>query len=119
MNYFKKANELYTTKDYKKAIEMYNKCLELNENEPACLYNSAVCFIKLKEYTNAIPLLESAISKKRQSIYFFNLAYCYSMLKNNKKALIYFNIAWTLDNSDYECEKAINLIVSNYKKNPI
>lgn len=116
MNYFKKGNELYTTKDYEKAIEMYNKCLEIHENEPACLYNSAVCFIKLKKYDKAIPLLEAAILKKRQSSYFFNLAYCYSMLNNNKKALIYFNIAWALDNSDKDCEKAISLILNNYKK---
>ena len=33
-----------------------------------------------------------------------------------KKALIYFNIAWSLDSSDTDCEKAINLIMSKNKK---
>lgn len=118
MNYFQKANELYNTKDYKRAIELYQKAIETKENEAAAYYNSAVCFIKLKEYDRAIPLLKKAISLKMDSKYFFNLGYCYAMLKDNKKALIYFNTAWTLDNSDRDCEKAINLIIKSYKKNP-
>ncbi len=40
------------------------------------------------------------------------------MLKNNKKALLYFNTAWSIDNDDKECEKAINLLVENIKKHP-
>ena len=118
MNYFQKANELYNTKDYKKAIELYQKAIEVKENEAAAYYNSAVCFIKLKEYERAISLLKNAISIKMDSKYFFNLGYCYAMLKDNKKALIYFNTSWTLDNSDKDCEKAINLIIESYKKNP-
>jgi hypothetical protein len=40
------------------------------------------------------------------------------MLKNNKKALVYFNTAWSLDNNDKDCEKAINLIIKNYANKP-
>lgn len=116
MNYFQKANDFYNLKNYKQAIILYQKSVEIKENEPVCLYNSAVCFIKLKEYEKAIPLLKSAIKLKRQSIYFFNLGYCYAMLKDYKKALIYFNIAWSLDASDVDCERAINLIIKNFKK---
>ena len=38
------------------------------------------------------------------------------MKEEIKKALIYFNIAWSLDSSDTDCEKAINLIMSKNKK---
>lgn len=38
------------------------------------------------------------------------------MLNEDKKALNYFNTAWSLDNSDLECEKAINLILDKIKK---
>jgi tetratricopeptide (TPR) repeat protein len=116
MNYFNKANEFYNTKDYRRAIDLYQKAIELKDNESASYYNSAVCFIKLKEYSRAIPLLKMAISIKIDSKYLFNLGYCYAMLKNNKKALLYFNTAWTLDGSDKDCEKAINLIINSYKK---
>lgn len=118
MNYFQRANEYYNIKDYKKAIELYEKAIQIKENESASYYNSAVCFIKLKEYEEAIPLLKRAILLKMDSKYFFNLGYCYAMLKDTKKALIYFNTSWSLDNSDKDCETAINLIVQNYKKNP-
>lgn len=116
MNYFHKANELYNLKDYKNAIEMYQKSCQSYEAEPVCLYNSAVCFIKLQEYIKAIPLLKAAIKLKKQSIYFFNLGYCYAMIKDYKKALIYFNVAWSLDATDKDCERAINLIVKSLKK---
>lgn len=117
MNYFEKANDLYNTKDYKKAIAMYQKAAMYKDNEAVSLYNAAVCFIKLKNYERAIPLLKSAIIKKREGKYFFNLGYCYAMLRDNRKALIYFNTAWSIDNNDSDCEKAINIIMKNYSKN--
>ncbi len=116
MNYFDKANDLYNVKDYRKAIDMYNLAVINNDNEPSSLYNASVCYIKLKEYEKAIPLLKLAISKKMESKYFFNLGYSYTMLENFKKALIYFNMAWSLDNHDSDCEKAINLIMKKIKK---
>jgi len=118
MSYFQRANELYNTKDYRKAIDFYRKAAEFKDNEAASLYNAAVCFIKLKEYEKAINLLKSAICKKADSKYFFNLGYCYAMLKDKRKALVNFNTAWALDNTDRDCEKAINLIIHQYKKNP-
>lgn len=116
MSYFQKANDLYNIKDYKRALAMYQKAVEQKENEAASLYNAAVCFIKLKEYEKAIQLLKSAILIRHESRYFFNLGYCYTMLKDNKRALIYFNTAWSLDNNDKDCEKAIDLIIKSYKK---
>ncbi|OFI06110.1 tetratricopeptide repeat protein [Clostridium acetireducens DSM 10703] len=116
MSYFQQANNLYSNRNYKKAIAMYKKALHAKENEASSLYNAAVCFIKLKDLKKAISLLELAINKKRESKYFFNLAYCYVLLKNHKKALIYFNTAWSLDPSDKDCEKAINIIMNKYSK---
>lgn len=114
MNYFQKANDFYNAQDYQNAIDMYTKSAEFKENEAASLYNSAVCFIKLKKYTEAIIRLKSAIKIKRDSKYFFNLGYSYALLKDNKKALVYFNSAWALNHEDTDCEKAINLIIKNH-----
>lgn len=118
MSYFQKANELYNTKEYKKAINLYKKAIENKENEACAHYNAAVCFIKLKDYEKAVQSLKAAIELKKESKYFFNLAYCHAMTGNNQKALIYFNTAWSLDHSDVDCEKAINLIIKRYKKAP-
>ncbi|WP_327786704.1 tetratricopeptide repeat protein [Clostridium moniliforme] len=116
VNYFSEANRLYNTKEYEEAIKLYQKAVEYKENEACSYYNSGVCFIKLKNYDCAINMLKKAITFQMDSKYFFNLGYCYAMKQNNKKALIYFNISWALDNKDKDCEKAINLILSKYKK---
>lgn len=116
MNYFDEANSLYNKKQYKKAIDIYKKAIEIKDNKTASLYNTAVCFIKLKDYEKAIPLLMLALMEKQDSRYYFNLGYCYAMMKDSRKALIYFNTAWALDNTDLDCEKAINIIIEKYKK---
>lgn len=118
MDYFTAANQYYNTKDYQKAINLYKKAIDNKENEVCSYYNTSVCFIKLGEYEKAIGFLKSALALKSDSKYFFNLAYCYAMLKDNKRALLYFNTAWSMDSSDKDCEKAIKLILSNLLKHP-
>ena len=115
MNYFSEANKLYNTKEYEKAIEYYKKAVESDENKACSYYNSGVCFIKLKNYDEAIFMIKEAIKLQRDSKYFFNLGYCYAMKDLNDKALIYFNMSCSLNNKDTDCEKAINLILSKKK----
>lgn len=112
MNYFDMANEQYLNKNYEKAIDLYNKAALIKENEASALYNCAVCHIKLNKYSEAIVLLKDALNKKSDSKYLFNLGYCFNMLGDYKKALIYFNRAWSLDNADDDCRKAINYLLS-------
>lgn len=116
MNYFSEGNKFYNDSDYKSAIFAYKKSIEMKDNIPCSYYNIGVCYIKLKEYSLGIDFLKKAIAIQEESKYFFNLAYCYTMKNEVKKALINFNIAWSLDNSDYECERAIDLITSKNKK---
>ena len=117
MNFFSEGNKLYNTKEYKKAIDYYKKAIENNENECCSYYNCGVCFIKLKDYNNAISMLNKALEIQRDSKYYFNLGYCYAMKENTNKALINFNVAWSLNNDDTDCEKAINILTSKIKKN--
>lgn len=116
MNYFNEGNKYYNLKEFKKAIEFYNKAIENDESTTCSYYNAGVCYIKLKDFDSAIVMIKKALSTQQESKYFFNLAYCYTMKEELKKALIYFNIAWSLDDSDHDCEKAINLIMSKNKK---
>ena len=110
-SYFSEANKYYNSKDYKKAITYYRKSIADNENEACSYYNAGVCFIKLKDFNNAVPMLKVAISYQKDSKYFFNLGYCYAMMNQNKKALISFNLAWAINNTDDDCRKAMNLIM--------
>lgn len=116
MDFFSEGNKLYNNQDYTKAIDYYKKAVKKNENEACSYYNAGVCFIKLKDYSNAIIMLKKAINIQRDSKYYFNLGYCYAMLEDTHKALINFNVAWALNNDDNDCEKAINLITSKIGK---
>lgn len=115
MKYFNEATNYFMKKEYKKAIEMYKKSIELDQNKESSLYNTAVCFIKLKQYEKAISFIEHALKIKEDSKYYFNLGYCYALTNNNKKALMYFNRSWALNNDDNECKKAINILLSKLR----
>ena len=106
MDYFSEANKLYNLKEYNKAIDLYKKSIETKENTACAYYNAGVWFIDM---------IKNALSIQKESKYFFNLAYCYAMKEDTNKALIYFNRAWSLDSTDKDCEKAINLIMANKK----
>ena len=116
MDFFSEGNKLYNNQDYLKAIDCYTRSVKKNENEACSYYNAGVCFIKLKDYDNAIIMLNKAIAIQQDSKYFFNLGYCFAMKDISHKALLNFNIAWALNNDDNDCEKAINLITSKLKQ---
>ncbi|AGX43754.1 tetratricopeptide repeat protein [Clostridium saccharobutylicum] len=115
MNYFNEGNKFYNMQDYLKAIDYYKQSAAKNLNKACSYYNSGVCFIKLKNFDEAIVMLNKAISLKHESKYFFNLAYCYVMKECFDKALRLFNIAWAIDPNDNDCEKAVNLVISKIK----
>ncbi|MBW6410061.1 tetratricopeptide repeat protein [Clostridium weizhouense] len=116
MNYFNEGNKLYNSKDYIKAIDCYKKSAIQKQNEACSYYNAGVCFIKLKDFNKAIIMLKNAIAIQYESKYFFNLGYCYTMKEDLNKALQFFNIAWCLNDTDTDCEKAINLLLPKLSK---
>jgi tetratricopeptide (TPR) repeat protein len=116
MGYFNEANDCYNEQNYEKAISIYNKAMKDKNYEICFMHNMALCYIELKQYNRAIPLLKIAATKNPQGKYFFNLAYAYLMVENYKKALIYFNTAWSLSPDDKACEREINNILKTYRK---
>lgn len=116
IGYFEQANEYYNEQDYKKAIAIYNKAIKNRENEIDSVHNIALCHIKLKQYNKAIPLLRITVAKKPTWNHFLNLAYAYLMIENLKRALIYFNTAWSLSPENKDCEGMINYILNIYTK---
>lgn len=115
MNFFSEGNEQYSNQNYAKAIKLYKKAIEQNENTSSSYYNLAVCLIKQQNFKEAILILREALKLSQDSKYFFNLAYCYLQLDDYKSALRYFNLSWSINNSDTDCEKAINLIIKRLK----
>ena len=117
MEFWNKANEYYENNKYQKAIKFFKKsvCYEKLIDKALAYYNIGVCYIKLKQYDKAIDSLKSAIEIESNSSSYFNLGYCYVQQNNFRQALINFNIAWTLNNDDVDCEKAINWTLDKIK----
>lgn len=115
MDFFYEANEQYSSKHYDKAIDLYKKAIKNNENISSSYYNLAVCLIKQFKYNEAIIILKKSLTLSLDSKYFFNLAYCYFQLNDYKNALRLFNLSWSLNPSDTDCQKAISIILSSYK----
>lgn len=111
MSYFSEANNQYNCKNYDDAIDLYMKAIEDKDNISSSYYNAAVCQIKLKNFGDAIRLIRKALETREESKYYFNLGYCYAMLKDNRNGLINFNIAKRLDPYDKDADKAINEIL--------
>ncbi len=111
MDYFNEGNKLYNDENYKKALDYYKKSISKKEKEACSYYNAGVCYIKLKDFCNAIDMLKHAIKIQRESKYFFNLGYCYAMLEDNTNAIINFNLAWATNNDDKDCERALDLLI--------
>lgn len=116
MNYFEIANNLYNDNKFYDAFHMYKKSIEEGESISSSLYNAAVCLIKLKNFKEATAYLKDALSIRKESKYFFNLGYCYAMMNKKNLALQYFNTAWSYDNNDSDCEKAILLILRSLRR---
>lgn len=110
---FEEANILCNNKEYTKAIDIYKKCIDNDEQTERAYYNLGTCYIKTKEYNKAVDAFRAVL--KINDVYanaYYNLGCAYSRIDDYKKAYRCFNIAWSLNNEDKECEKAINLLES-------
>lgn len=116
MNYWDKATTLYTKGQYKSAIKAYNKYIKKCDKTDlsTVYYNIGICYYKLGYFKESILETKKAIlHNNRDSRYYFNIALCYQKLNNNQKAYIYYNIAWSLNENDLECEKSIDKLLGN------
>lgn len=117
------ANKLYKNKKYKEAIIFYKRNIKYllnknidyyyknnNTNLNQDYYNIGVCYIKLEDYDKALENFKLALNYYRDSKYYFNIGYVYAMKENMKKAYIYFNLAWSLNHNDNDCEKALKML---------
>ena len=58
---FDKANQLYNSGDYQKAISAYNLILDANQHSASLYYNIANCHYKLNEIALSIYYYEKAL----------------------------------------------------------
>lgn len=136
MDYREMGNKYYYEKKYDKAIENYKKALkeEESQNDGVKLtiwYNMIACYIGKENFSTAIFLctkVEKDIIKnieidkdnkqlmKLLSKFYFNKAFSYLKINEERKALMYFNRA---DSFYYDgtTDKVLPVLIKNISKN--
>ena len=107
------ATAYYYLKDYKQLIVHVQKALPLSNKPPLSWYELLLAgYYETKEYKKSVTLLETIINKHPQRTnYWLQLAEIYQRLKQDKKALAIYELAYTkglLKKDD------INRLISNY-----
>lgn len=97
IDHYKKANELYTQKQWDQAIAEYTKAISMDSNQPFFYINRALSYNQIGEYDLAIADCSKAISKKHG----IALAYTTRASAYNEKGLYLLAMA--------DAEKAIEL----------
>ncbi len=100
--------EYYRLKDFKNAEKYYSKCIELTPDYYLGLYNRGILYYDFQKYNKAIKDFKNALANSPDNtgiIYYMALSY--DKLKNNTKALDYYNEYIRLsgddiDSTDYE-----------------
>ena len=63
----KEADNFYKTKQFEKAIEQYNKCIELDGSQLLVRNNKAACFILLNKLDDALETVNEAIKLYKET----------------------------------------------------
>ena len=75
-------------------------------------FSEANKYYNSKEYKKAISYYRKSIAdKENEACSYYNAGVCFIKLKDYKKALLNFNLAWAINNNDEDCKKAMNLIL--------
>lgn len=100
---YRLAKFYFKKKEYKKAEELYTKCL-LIENldyQYSCLFDRGICYYYLKNYELAINSYTQALEIKNTDAYiYYNIAISYDNLSDTANALENYEL-FTISTSDY------------------
>lgn len=82
-------------KQYEKALENYDKFIEINPNYPDAIYNRGDILFCMKRYDEALENLSNAISKRPDwALYYCNRARLYMEMGRKQESLDDLNMAF-------------------------
>lgn len=71
-DYIRSGNRYYDKKDYQKALESYNRAIELDQNNAIAYYNRGIVYGKQREYEKAIEDYSRAIDLDENCVNAYN-----------------------------------------------
>jgi len=89
-------------KEFKTAIEFFNKALKINPNSASTYHNRGNTFREMGEFDQAIVDIQKALSIKEESSFYNTLGCIYFEINNIEDAKINFNISIKLNDKNFE-----------------
>lgn len=102
--YFQKGFCLLQSEQYEAAIEIFNKCIELDYEVAVSRFQRGLCYYILKQYQNAIDdftAYEAAFPDKTDTYLYMGL--CYQAQEKYDNAIVYFQKSISADISVGDC----------------
>jgi len=94
------AHKLKGRSEYHKAVEIYEKALMIESDNPQILFDLSECYAQINELEKAISLLDTAIVIDDSfAAFYINRGVLYYKLKENKKAIQDYSKAIKLDST--------------------
>ena len=110
--YYNRGNTYSNLKDYEKAVNDYNRAIELNPNNASYYNNRGIGYYSLKDYEKAINDYSRAIElNPNNASYYNNRGIGYYSLKDYEKAIKNCNKAIKLDPNNNSIKETKNLIL--------
>lgn len=110
LKYYNRGQQLYSSKSYSSAINNYNtaseKLTQMDDKNGVgyCYQRISICYLKLKEYENALLYLNKALDifeetglKWQESYVYHDIGYTHILMDDREKALEYYNIALEIE----------------------
>lgn len=89
-------------KEFKTAIEYFNKALKINPNSASTYHNRGNTFREMREFDQAIIDIKKALSIKEESSFYNTLGCIYFETNNIEDAKVNFNTSIKLNNKNFE-----------------
>ncbi len=106
------ANILFQTNEYQKALEKYNRLIELDSLNGQFYFRKAYCLVQLNRHSESVKYyLKAADLGFERFESFRSLGITYSfVIKNDKQAVIYFKKCLEIDPNSEEVKKFLREI---------
>jgi len=90
MNFYNKALEEFSNKNYKDSIHYFEKSIVYKIEIETSYYNIGVCYMELKDYQSAIIIYNLLIKENNTTNFsiFYNQGICYFNMGDHKNALL-------------------------------
>ncbi len=110
------ANTYYVSGEYKDAIKLYERAVEIDPDHPAALSNLGISYAMVHDYPRALHKLEQAIRLMPDAVGFYNLGLLYEKFGRKGAAINMYGEAVRLKPGFTEAAEALKEAEERYRR---